>query len=125
MMPILWMKLQTLMLILTAIELIIVSIKTIKRQNKKYLKDEVFELVNDALEEAITMESIEKSSELLQASHSMKCNIISNRACLSSSKHSSFPKVRAQNTSSVKNDFEDFKSNFMETLNVTYKQNFL
>ena len=71
------------------------------------------------------MESIEKSSELLQASHSMKCNVISNRACLSSSKHSSFPKVRAQNTSSVKNDFEDFKSNFMETLNVTYKQNFL
>ena len=94
MMPILWMKLQTLMLILTAIELIIVSIKTIKRQNKKYLKDEVFELVNDALEEAITMESIEKSSELLQASHSMKCNVISNRACLSSSKHSSFPKVK-------------------------------
>ena len=33
-------------------------------------------------------------------------------------KHSSIPKVCTQTTSSIKIDFEDFKSNFTETLNV-------
>ena len=64
------------------------------------------------------MENFEKSLALLQASHSIKCNIISNRTCLSIPKHSSIPKVCTQNTSSIKSDFEDFKSNFIETLNV-------
>ena len=64
------------------------------------------------------MESFEKSLALLQASNSIKCNIISNRTCLSIPKHCSVPKVCTQNTNSIKNDFEDFKSNFIETLNV-------
>ena len=98
--------------------LIIASIETIKYQNKKCGKDEVFALVKDSLEEAITMESFEKYLALLQASHSIKGNIISNRTCLSIPKHSSIPKVCTQNSSSIKTDFEDFKSNFIETLNV-------
>ena len=98
--------------------LIIASIETLKRQNKKYGKDEVFALVKDSLEEAITMESFEKSLALLQASHSIKCDIISNRTCLSIPKHSSIAKFCTQNTSSIKTDFEEFKSNFNETLNV-------
>ena len=64
------------------------------------------------------MKNFEKSLELLQASHSIKCNIISNRTCLSIPKHSSIPKVSTQNTTSIKHDFKDFKSNFAETLNV-------
>ena len=64
------------------------------------------------------MESFEKSLALLQASNSVTCNSISNRTCLSIPKHSSIPKVCTENTSSIKNDFEDFKSNFIETLNV-------
>ena len=56
------------------------------------------------------MESFEKSLELLQASHSIECNI--------TSKHSPIPKVSTQNASSMKNHFEDFKNNFIETLNV-------
>ena len=40
--------------------LIIASIETLKRQNKKCGKDEVFALVKDSLEEAITMKSFEK-----------------------------------------------------------------
>ena len=96
--------------------LIIASIETLKRQNKKCGKDEVFALVKDSLEEAITMESFGKSLALLQANNSIKCNIASNRTCLSIPKHSSIPKVCTQNTSSIKNDFEDFKSNFIETL---------
>ena len=99
--------------------LLIASIETLEtRQNKKCGKDEVFALVKDSLEEAITMESFEKSLALLQASNSIKCNINSNRTCLSIPKHSSVPKVCTQNTNSIKNDFEDFKSNFIETLNV-------
>ena len=92
--------------------LIIASIKTLKHQNKTCSKDEVFALVKASIEEAITMESF------LQASHSTKCNIISDRTCLSITKHSSIPKVSTQTTSRIKIDFEDFKSNFIETLNV-------
>ena len=61
---------------------------------------------------------MENLLELLKASHSIKCNIISNCTCLSIPKYSSIPKVSAQNTSSIISDFEDFKSNFTETLNV-------
>ena len=64
----------------------------------------------------MTMESFEKSLELLQASHTIKCNIISDRTCLSIPKYSSIPKVGNQNTSSIKDDFEDFKSNFIDIL---------
>ena len=98
--------------------LIIASIEIFKRQNRKSGKDKVFVLVKDSLEEAITMESFEKSLALLQANNSIKCNITSNRTYLSIPKHSSIPKVCTQNTSSIKNDYEDLKSNFNETLNV-------
>ena len=119
----LWMKLQTDVNIDDKeIELLIIaSIDTLKRQSKKCGKDEVFALVKDSLEQAITMESFEKSLALLQASNSIKFNIISNRSCLSIPKHRSIPKVCTQNTSTIKNNFEDFKSNFIETLNVQAK----
>ena len=67
------------------------------------------------------MESFEKSLALLQASNSIQCNIISNRTCLSIPKHSSIPKVCTENTSSIKNDFEDFKSNFIDTKRTFYE----
>ena len=86
--------------------LIIVSIETLKRQKKKCGKNEAFGLVKDSLEQAITMESFEKSLELLKASHSIKCNI-----------NVTIPKVSPKNASSTKANFEDFKSNFIETLN--------
>ena len=58
--------------------LIIASVETLKRQSKKCGKDEVFTLVKGSLEEAIAMGSFEKSLELLKASRSIKCIIISN-----------------------------------------------
>ena len=64
------------------------------------------------------MESFEKSLALLQASNSIICDIISKCTRLSVPKHSSVPKVCTQNNSSIENDFEDFKSNFIEILNV-------
>ena len=64
------------------------------------------------------MESFKQSLELLQASHTIKCNIILFRICLSIPKYSPIPQVSTQNTGSINNDFEDFKSNFTETFNV-------
>ena len=52
--------------------LIIASTERLQRQNKKWCRDEVFVLFKDSLEEAITMESFEKTLELLQASYSVK-----------------------------------------------------
>ena len=98
--------------------LFIASIETLKRQNKKCGKDEVLALVKDSLEEAKTMGVFGKYLALSQASNSIKCNIISNRTYLSIPKHSSIPKSCTQNTSSIKNDFEDLKSIFIETLNI-------
>ena len=98
--------------------LIIASTETLKHQNKKCGKDEVLALVKDSFEEAITMASFEKSLEFLQASHSINCYITSNRTYLSIPKHNSIPKVSTQNTSSIKNDFEDCKSIFIKTLNL-------
>ena len=98
--------------------LIIASIETLRHQNKMCHKDEVFALVKDSLEEAITMENFKKFLALLQANNSIKCNVVSNRTFLSIPKHSSTPKVCTQNISSIKSDFEDLKNKFIETLNV-------
>ena len=72
---------------------IFASIESLKRQNNKCSKDEVFVLVKYSLEKAVTIENFEKSLALLQARHSKNYNIISNRTCLSIPKHSSNPKV--------------------------------
>ena len=80
----------------TEIELLLIaSIETLKHQNKSdgFCKDEVFALVKNCLEEAITKESFEKSLELLQVSDSMKPNITSNRICLSIYKRVQFLKL--------------------------------
>ena len=37
---------------------------------------------------------------------------------MSIAKHSSIPKASSQNAGSIKSNFKDFKSNFIETLNV-------
>ena len=51
------------------------------------------------------MESFEKKYkrlQILQTSHSIKCNIISKCACLAIPKHSTIPKVSTQNSRYVK-----------------------
>ena len=66
----------------------------------------------------LRMEIFGKSLDLLKSNHCIKCNISSSRTCLSIAKHSSIPKISAQNTSSIKNVFEDSKSSLIETLSV-------
>ena len=89
------------------------------------------------MEDTITRGSFEKVLELLEASRFTKYNIIIMIIIIiimiliviviitiiiiimmSIAKHSSIPKASSQNASSIKSDFKDFKSNFIETLNV-------
>ena len=98
------------------------------------------------MEDTITRGSFEKVLELLEASRFTKYNVIIMIIIIiimaiiiiiimiliviviitiiiiiimmSIAKHSSIPKASSQNGSSIKSDFKDFKSNFIETLNV-------
>ena len=97
------------------------------------------------MEDTITRGSFEKVLELLEASRFTKYNVIIMIIIIiimaiiiiimiliviviitiiiiiimmSIAKHSSIPKASSQNASSIKSDFKDFKSNFIETLNV-------
>ena len=62
--------------------LIIASIQTVKRRNKKFGKDEVFRLFRDFVDD-VTKETFDKVLELLIQNKSVRLNIIENRECLS------------------------------------------
>ena len=63
--------------------LITASIETLKRQKMKYSIDEVRKLVQDSLEEKISLKSFEKTLQHLIDNDSVKSNSISNKVCLS------------------------------------------
>ena len=62
--------------------LIIASIQTLKRGNKKCGKDEVFRLFRYSVD-GVTKETFGKLSELLIQNQSVRLNIVGNRECLS------------------------------------------
>ena len=61
--------------------LIIASIQTLKRGNKKCGKDEVFRLFRYSVD-GVTKETFDKLSELLIQNQSVRLNIAGNRECL-------------------------------------------
>ena len=61
--------------------LIIASIQTLKRGNKKCGKDEVFRLFRYSVD-GVTKETFDKLSELLVQNQSVRLNIAGNRECL-------------------------------------------
>ena len=61
--------------------LIIASIQTLKRGNKKCGKDEVFRLFRYSVD-GVTKETFDKLSELLIQNQSVRLNIVGNRECL-------------------------------------------
>ena len=73
--------------------LIIASIQTLKRGNKKCGKDEVFRLFRDSVD-YFTKETFDKLLKLLIQNHSVRLNIIGNRECLSLSKEKENQKLR-------------------------------
>ena len=73
--------------------LIIASIQTLKRGNKKCGKDEVFRLFRDSVDD-VTKETFDKLLELLIQNQSVRLNIIGNRECLSLPKEKENQKLR-------------------------------
>ena len=61
--------------------LIIASIQTLKRGNKKCQKDEVFRLFRDSADD-VTEETFDKLLELLIQNQSFRLNIVGNWECL-------------------------------------------
>ena len=62
--------------------LIIASIQTLKRGNKKCRKDEIFRLFRESVDD-VTKETFDKPLELLIQNQSVRLNIVRNRECLS------------------------------------------
>ena len=64
--------------------LIIASIQTLKRKNKRRGRDEVFELVKDSTyDDTVTKETFDKLLNQLINNNSVKLNTFGNRECLS------------------------------------------
>ena len=63
--------------------LIVASIHTLKRGNKKCGNDEVFQLVSKSLENEINREFFEENLETLIQKQQVKANCYGNRTCLS------------------------------------------
>ena len=62
--------------------LIIASVRTLKRGNKKCGREEVSKLVNDTLFNEICKDLFNETLDSLIESQFIKCNIINNRECL-------------------------------------------
>ena len=73
--------------------LIIASIQTLKRGNKKCGKDEAFRLFRDSVD-YFTKETFDKLLKLLIQNHSVRLNIIGNRECSSLPKEKENQKLR-------------------------------
>ena len=68
--------------------LVIASIQTLKRGNKKCGREEVYRLVNDSLNKDITREAFELNLNSIIDNHSVNLNVIVKRECLSLPKES-------------------------------------
>ena len=78
--------------------LIIASIKTLKQGNKKCGREEVSKLVNDTLCNEICKDLFNETLDSLIENQFIKCNIISNRECLSLPKDSELHHRSIQST---------------------------
>ena len=92
--------------------LIIASIETLKRQKMKCGIDEVRKLVQDSLEENISLESFDKTLQHLIDNDSIKSNSVSNRVCLSIPKNNT-----CKDAVSIKEELQSFKDELIEEFN--------
>ena len=63
--------------------LIVASIQTLKRNNKKRGKEEVFHLVQESVESEVTKEIFEERLDALVESHYVEIKLLGTRTCLS------------------------------------------
>ena len=92
--------------------LIIASIETLKRQKMKCGIDEVRKLVQDSLEENISLESFDKTLQHLIDNDSIKSNSVSNRVCLSIPKNNT-----CKDAVNIKEELQSFKNELIEEFN--------
>ena len=78
--------------------LIVASIQTLKRSNKKCGKEEVFRLVQESVENQVTKEIFEERVDALGESHSVKIKLIGTRTCVS------LPKLNQDSNSKESSD---------------------
>ena len=78
--------------------LIITSVRTLKRRNKKCSREEVSKLVNDTLCNKICKDLFNETLGSLIEKQFIKCNIVSNRECLSLRKDSELHHRSIQST---------------------------
>ena len=74
--------------------------------------DEVRKLVQDSLEENISLESFEKTSQHLIDKDSVKSNSVSNRVCISIPKNNT-----CRDTFNIKEELQSFKNELVEEFN--------
>ena len=94
--------------------LIVASIHTLKRGNKKCGNDEVFQLVSESLENEIIREFFDENLETLIQKQQMKSNCYGNRTCLSIPKEDQTNKTKANDTDNIIEDFINFKTHLIE-----------
>ena len=107
--------------------LVIVSIQTLKRGNKKCGREEVYRLVNDSLNKDITREAFELILNSMIEDHSVNLNVIGKWECLSLLKEScpiSYDKVDQSNISFTKR-FNLFKSGIVDDFDLLKQAFFL
>ena len=107
--------------------LVIVSIQTLKRGNKKCGREEVYRLVNDSLNKDITREAFELILNSMIEDHSVNLNVFGKWECLSLLKEScqiSYDKVDQSNISFTKR-FNLFKSGIVDDFDLLKQAFFL
>ena len=87
--------------------LIIASIQTLKRNNKKCGNDEVFDLVSESLVNQAEREFFDKELEVLIKDQKVKSKFYANRTCLSIPKEL---QVSMAGKDDLKNGFDNFKN---------------
>ena len=92
--------------------LIIASIETLKRQKMKCGIDDVRKLIQDSLEEGISLESFEKTLQHLIDNYSVKSNFFSNRVCLSITKINT-----CRDAFKINEELQSFKNELVEASN--------
>ena len=118
--------------------LIIASIQTLKRKNKRCGRDEVFELVKGSTDDdTVTKDTFDKLLNQLINNNSVKLNTVGNRGCLSLPTKSNKKNQQSQiedplnvencftNLKSViTNEFESLKKSFLQEV-ITFKNELL
>ena len=90
--------------------LILASIQTLKRRNKKCGNEEVFELVLESLDNPIDRNYFDETIETLIQNRKIKSSCYANKSCLSLTKQLEANVENSENDNTLGNDFDNFKN---------------